>query len=563
MANILGFSNEHDSGVAFLKDGELIYAANEERFNREKLTFKKPVGALNAGEKMFPGFTANSEQNAIAIASRIHISKNMALWAGPETLAQKISFILSWARLDRWLFGTHFGARLTVALLWVLQIWRRIKLPGKYIEHHVAHAASAYYAAPFGEQPVFVITLDSQGDGFCSKAFIGKDGKLKLLHSIPFFHSPGHYYLYITLLLGFKAGQEGKVTGLAGYGRAERTLPIFQKRIIFDENKCSFINNGFYRWREINYLKKALTDYSHEDIAAGIQRHLENLVTAYIKALIKRFNGGEPIPLALAGGVFANVQLNKKIMELPEVSGVYIYPHMGDGGLAAGAAMALAVEKGAIQPKPLENLYLGPSFDGVEVENAIKNSRFKYLKYENSLGNSVAKLLAEGKVVAICRRRMEYGPRALGNRSILCQATDPKTNDWLNKKLRREEFMPFAPILRKEHLAEYFIGWEKCEKALEFMTIALDTTEKCKREASAIVHIDGTSRPQIVTREINPFIYDLLGEYEKLTGLKILINTSFNMHEKPIVCTPEDAIKAFRESKLDVLLLENHIVYAD
>src|SRR3989344_3249154 len=529
---ILGFSHEHDSGVAFLNEGEMTYSANEERFNRKKFTRKLPSEALEAGKINFPNFF--EKLDAVAVGSKIHVSQEVVDGTSLNILFK----MLHWLRLDRFVFGTNFGASIMMAILRLFDIRRRagikkllkasgIRAPIYYIDHHLSHASSAYFTSPWDK--CLVVTLDAQGDGSCSKVYIGESRTIREVHHMPFFHTPGYYYWCVTLLLGFKQGREGKVTGLAVRGDYKKTLPIFEERVSFDKKHCKFINHGFYKREEYWYLKKRLAVFSREDIAAGIQKHLENLVTAYIKELIVRYNGWKPIPVALAGGVFANVTLNKKIMEMPEVSGIYIYPHMGDGGLAAGAAMVLAAKHGDIKPKPLENLYLGPEYrpalrapllvkEGMSIRSSPPHQRGGW----GRLSIEAAQLLASGKTVAICRERMEYGPRALGNRSILHQATDPTVNDWLNKKLRREEFMPFAPILKKEYVGEYFKNWQKCEKALEFMTIALDATEKCKKEAPAIVHIDGTARPQIVTSEINPFIYELLGEYEKLTGKRIL-----------------------------------------
>jgi carbamoyltransferase len=205
------------------------------------------------------------------------------------------------------------------------------------------------------------------------------------------------------------------------------------------------------------------------------------------------------------------------------------------------------------------NLYLGSQFSEKEIEQALKEAGLAFEKVDN-IEERIAKYLSEGKVVARFAGKMEYGPRALGNRSILYQPTDPTVNDWLNKKLKRTEFMPFAPVILKEKASEYFINFNKAPYAAEFMTITFDVTEKCKKEAPAIVHVDGTARPQVITEEINPSYYQILKKYEELTGLPILINTSFNIHEEPIVCSPYDAIRAFRMSKLDILAIGDFIV---
>lgn len=553
---ILGISHEHDSGVAFIDDGKIIYAANEERFNHEKFTMDMPVKSITKGEMANPGFLKDID--TVVVGSKIHISKNLLLGADRKTFWQQLSLVFSYINLDRFLFGTKFGIEFTILLLKIFQ-WKRTptlkhlfsslnkRISPKYIDHHLAHAASAYYTAPWTR--CLVITLDSQGDGFCSKIYMGNDGKLQLLHSIPFFHSPGSYYQYINLILGFKPGQEGKVTGLAAYGNYEKTLPIFQSRIIFDKEKISFRNMGFYRYREIDYLKKKLRGFSKEDISAGIQKHLENLVTGYIEKAINEFVGLR-IPVALAGGVFANVKLNQKIAELKEVSEIYIFPHMGDGGLAIGSAFAYLSEKMNLFPSVFKNLYLGPEINKIDNEEVSVEQ----------ISKEIAGFLASGKIIAIARGRMEYGPRALGNRSILASAKNNDINKNLNQKLRRSVFMPFAPVIRKEKADEYFIGWQKCEKALEFMTITLTAKDKFRSEAPAALHIDGTARPQIISKETNPLLYGILIEYEKITGSGVLINTSFNIHDEPIICAEEEARVAFQNAQIDLLLLGDSLI---
>jgi carbamoyltransferase len=561
---ILGLAVEHDSGVAYVDGGKIVYAANEERFDRKKFTRAFPAGSIHEGEKTVRGFAGKAER--VAVGSRVHVTEDVGGWHGEGLLARSLAF-LSITRLDRFFFGTHFGVSLVMLVMRIAQLPERwslkkslrahgVNAPVSYIDHHTAHAASAYFTSPW--RRALVVTLDAQGDGFCSRVFMGEAGALTYLQGTPFFHSPGNYYAYVTLQFGFKFGREGKVTGLAARGNPEKTVEIFRSRLVFDEDRCTFNNKGFYRHPEMEYLKQALKGFSREDIAAGVQKHLEEVVVAYIQALINKYSRSR-IPVVLAGGVFANVRLNECLLALPEVSGVYIYPHMGDGGLAAGAALAIEAKGKKLEPKELHDAYLGPDYSDEEILDALQNTDAKFRKSDN-LAEETARLLAEGKIVAVSRGRMEYGPRALGNRSILSQATDPDVNDWLNKKLVRSEFMPFAPILLKDRADKYFEDYKKCEKALEFMTITLHAKPVCRKEAPAVVHVDNTARPQIVTDETNPFIADVLRDYEKRTGLSVLINTSFNMHEEPIVASPSDSLRAFFKSELDALVLGSYII---
>ncbi len=231
---------------------------------------------------------------------------------------------------------------------------------------------------------------------------------------------------------------------------------------------------------------------------------------------------------------------------------------LGCGALIANAADAPKDNKGLTASKTTI-VDLGPEFADAEISEILRREAICAKKCTDVEGE-VASRLAAGKVVARFAGRMEYGPRALGNRSILCEATDPSTNARLNARLKRTEFMPFAPVVRRERLPDYFTGADKCPMALEFMTVTLNATEKCRQEAPAIVHLDGTARPQVIRRSVNPSYYNILKRYEEMTGLGILINTSFNVHEEPIVNTPGEALEVFRTGKLDTLVLGEYLI---
>jgi carbamoyltransferase len=255
--------------------------------------------------------------------------------------------------------------------------------------------------------------------------------------------------------------------------------------------------------------------------------------------------------------------VNQRILELPEVKSVYIFPNMGDGGLNAGAALAAGFRYGFLKEKiALENLYLGKDFTDEEIESALKKQNLRYKKSEN-IASDIAESLLHKKVVARFSGRMEYGPRALGNRSIIYPATDKNVNTWLNQCLKRTEFMPFAPFVRNTDYKEYF---EICEEHIlpyKFMTITCCVTGKCRAEAPAITHVDGTARPQIIFHEANPVYYDILTEYKKRSGIGVLVNTSFNMHEEPIINSPEEAVLSFKTAALDMLAIGNFVAHRE
>jgi len=566
---VLGISEEHDAGIALVENGKILLASNEERYTRKKVQRGFPKNALdwciNRIIKMGIGFPER-----IVIASKFHVSSNLGDWQNMDWKFELLENFFSCTHLDRFLWGSKLGPKLLIFLGNIQQLVRKKRIGDElkkrglnfselmFIDHHTCHGSSAYFASGWNE--CLVITQDASGDGICSKVFFCRNGKLEEKHSVPFFHSPGHYYEYVTFMLGFKIGREGKVTGLAARGDPSATFPIFMKELNYDKNSQRYINHGLYRKAEINKLRKKLKNFSVEDIAAGVQKHLEVIMINYIRDMIRKYASKFPVKLALAGGVFANVRLNQKIAALPEVKSLFIFPHMGDGGLAAGAALSLFCDKG-LKPTPLSNVYFGDDLNAEEIELVLNKYKRKFsVTKPRGLAESVAKLLANDKVVAIVRGRMEYGPRALGHRSLLYKSFDPTVNIWLNRRLRRSEFMPFAPIIRREDLPLYFSNWEKVLPSLPFMTVALNCNERCKKEAPAIVHVDGTARPQVLEKGVENFVYDILSSYFKLTKLRILINTSFNMHEQPIVRNAQDAVLTFLEGHIDYLVLEDRLI---
>lgn len=260
----------------------------------------------------------------------------------------------------------------------------------------------------------------------------------------------------------------------------------------------------------------------------------------------------------------ANVKLNQRIHALEEVNRTFIHPGMGDDGLAVGAALYKCFQlckktKTRFESNAIDNVYWGPEYSNKEIEQALDEFEFPY-EFHERIESRVAGLLSDGKIVARFAGRMEYGPRALGNRSILYQTKDTTVNDWLNKRLKRTEFMPFAPVTIKEYAYQCYTSLNGAEHTAKFMTITSDCTDGMKEHCPGVVHIDGTARPQLIEREINPSYYEIIDEYRKMTGVPSVVNTSFNMHEEPIVCTPNDALRAFRDGSLDYLAIGKFLV---
>jgi carbamoyltransferase len=356
-------------------------------------------------------------------------------------------------------------------------------------------------------------------------------------------------YGYATAVLGYKINRhEGKLTGLAAYGDPNRTKDIFLQHFTLDNgNRPNFkaVKIG-YGLRGIKTLKKELETFSAQDIAAGVQAAFEEIILEYVSYWIHSTNCNH---LYLSGGAFANVALNAKIALLDGVERLSIAPNMGDGGLALGAA-ALAHN----QPIRFETLYLGSS-----LKNTTETSNLLELVYEGAeLPSVIASFLKQKKTVALVQGRMEFGPRALCNRSILYSAEDVSVNSWLNERLKRTEYMPFAPVCRDVDAHKNFHLTLPLE-SYRHMTITCKVTDWCKATAPAIVHIDSTARPQILSQRDNPFMYSILNEYAKIAENPVLVNTSFNMHEEPIVNTGDDAVRAFLESGVTFLVLNDRV----
>jgi carbamoyltransferase len=298
-------------------------------------------------------------------------------------------------------------------------------------------------------------------------------------------------------------------------------------------------------------MKRLLKRCGPARFAAAFQQVLEEVVVAFAEPFVREQGVGKVV---LAGGVFANVKLNQKILEMDGVDRIFVFPHMGDGGLGYGAAVEVCAQNGSLEPAPVKDVYWGPGFGEVEIKEELARAGISY-EMPDDLEAEVARLLARGKVVCRFDGRMEFGPRALGNRSILYQATDKTVNDWLNRWLGRTEFMPFAPVTLDAFAEECYLNFEGAEHAAEFMTITFPCTDTMKDLCPAVVHVDGTARPQIIRRDVNPSYYRILEEYRKLTGNPSLINTSFNMHEEPIVLSPRDALRALESAKIDFLAI--------
>ena len=558
--NIIGINYLSESSVCYLKNGKLINAISEERINRIKNWYGIPhksiktilkknnlkysdidyfvTSGISVKEKTVPNY-------------KIYLNKINQINKSKLSKKKKISQIRFLKKRMK-----HEDNVINKRTKNILK-----KLSSKYknlliYDHHLSHAASACFSSGF--KKCYCLTIDGWGDNSSAKIVKFEKGVLHEISSTPTIDSLGYFYGSITKLLGFKPHQhEGKVLGLAAYGRKTRVIKYIYEMISYDSNTKKFIGNyhkGYYQSTFDNQnLKFLMKKFSREQIAFSAQISLEKTVLKCVKSLSKK-----KINLVLAGGVFANVKLNQKIGELKNIRQLYVFPNMGDGGLCVGGAQLAYFKKTRRVPNKIDSMYLGNNFSEEQIKKEIKKFNLNFIKPKN-IEKEIANFLAQKKVVAHFSKNMEFGPRALGNRSILCSAEDASINDTLNKRLKRTEFMPFAPILRKKDAPRYLKISNKVD--YKFMTFTLNCKQLMLKHAPAAVHVDKTARPQIISKIDNPRLHKIISEYEKITGVPILINTSFNMHEEPIVNSPSDAIRAFLQGNLDNLVLDKYIIF--
>jgi carbamoyltransferase len=571
---VLGLGTEEDSGAAVVEDGRIRAAINEERVCRMKLAMGFPHGSIREVLRLSGIGIPDLDAILVAGTSELFIPglqpfdgwfqyTPTGLGGRFKRLAGRFSGLgTSLPFLEKAYYAalSPSYARRRREITRILRDEYGARCPIRFVDHHFCHVAAAYYTSGFEDALVF--SVDGGGDGRSSVVYAARGGRLEQMHETSAFNSLGNYYAYVTHMCGFKAMRhEGKITGLAAHGEP-RYVPILREFI--DEENGTLVNRGGAVFAEaIRRLTNRLpAGWTREDMAASIQRHFEDVVRRYVTHWARRTGLRD---VAMAGGVFANVRVNEEVHGLPDVSRVFIHPGMTDSGLAVGAALA-ACAPGYLdrtmpsEPEPLRDVYFGPDITASQIDRALHEHGLTPAELDQPLEHEIAKLLAEGHVVARADGRMEYGPRALGNRSILYQPADRAVNDWLNANLRRTEFMPFAPAVLYEERDRCFVGVEGAEHAAEFMTITFHCTPWMRRNMAGVVHLDDTARPQLVQRDRNPSYYGIIEAFRERTGLPAIINTSFNMHEEPIVCSANDAVRAFLDGNLDYLALGSHLI---
>lgn len=598
MTKILGLHVSHDASACLLVDGELVFAVQEERLTRKKFydgfpresvkwILEQSSVAPRDLEIAIAGVAQHIENPVWVYLDDAIEQRPLTQWIG--RIAGKIES-MSQADIAKHLyFSKDAYSRYIRAELGELGLAGR---PVHFFDHHECHAATAYLPTPYDE--ALVLTQDGRGDCLSGTVSLGRGGHLKRIIAQPSAASVAQLYAGVTKFLGFRAlRHEGKITGLAAFGRdtplREKIEGLFD---IAEDGRISrvscetllgqigfvklttreqkLINAGPIEYRESDrfgiifqhWLAKFAAGISKEDIAYAIQAACENIVLNSTVALVRSAGHKAPLHIGLAGGLFANVKINQRIRDqVPGVGDVFVQPAMSDCGLSVGAALLLHQSRGGMRGGPLRHVYLGNDYSDASIENILRRwpSAISFEKVA-SVEQTVARLVAERRVVGRFNGAMEFGPRALGNRSIVLHPGDASMNQVMNQRLNRTEFMPFAPSVLDRRAADYFAGYQDHHTTADWMTITYNVHATKQKEIEATVHVDGTARPQVVRRATNPSYYKILSEFEKLTGIGCMVNTSFNMHEEPIVASPEDALRAFDQGSVDVLAIGSFVV---
>jgi carbamoyltransferase len=559
--NILGIHIGHDSSACLIRDGRIVADVAEERFTRAKHYAGSPMVSVGYCLES-QGLTIRDIDVVAVPTSGIMPQLNFLLdlkgskkerRSLPGRIDETARRLLKWGRRKPPVYIRNYPLSDSVPIM--------------HVEHHLAHAASAYYTSGNAEKQL-IVTMDGTGDHVCTCLWRGENGQIVPLQKFPNAGSLGFFYGTVTEALGWWHGDgEGKTMGLAPYGDPEKArgvldpfYPKFSGGQLVEpmefHGPYSWDHEGALQWHfdEANDMQSLIQKHGRENIAAEAQRVLEEQSKEIIFPWLDKENTRN---LTCAGGVFLNVKLNQRIWESGRVDRQWIYPNAGDSGLAVGAALYAYYQMNPGKPiGSIDNLYWGPEYSEKEIESVLKLRQLPYRRIDN-VEEFAAQLLAENKIVAWFQGRMESGPRALGNRSILMSSNRKENKDIINARVKfREAFRPFCPSLLWEYRHDYL------EKARdEFFMITSFTCKEPKRDkVPAVVHADATLRPQTVQKSLNPRYWTLINEFGKLTGEPLVLNTSLNIMREPVINHPREAIRCFYDNGLDYLVMGNFVL---
>ena len=592
MKSILGISAfYHDSAACLLKDGEIISAAQEERFSRKKHDPSYPHRAIEFVLKY--GNLKLSEVDQIVFFEKPFLKFERLL----ETYVAFVprGFVSFAKAMPLWIKEKLFQKNLIFNILKVHDNDYKSDQNIFFSDHHLSHAASAFYPSPFNE--AIVLTADGVGEWATTTISIAKSNQLKIVKEIHFPHSLGLLYSAFTYYTGFKVNSgEYKLMGLAPYGNPRYVNEILDNLIDIKNDGSFRLNQKYFSYAtglkmvnkkfEILFGKKARDpsvdkiDQFHMDIASSIQNVIEDIVIKICTSLNKEYKIKN---LCLAGGVALNCVVNGKILEKKLFDNIWVQPASGDAGGSLGAALGYwfnyLKSKRKICPKDsMANSYLGPKFTDEEIKKQLDECGANYSIYDNeNILDLVADDLANSNAVGWFHGKAEFGPRSLGSRSILADPRDPNMQKNLNLKIKfRESFRPFAPVVLEEKASEWFdmnnkkspymlfvhkVKKNKLTKKIENNEISsLDKVNEIRSQVPAITHIDNSARVQTIGRDSNKALYNLITKFEKKTNCPVLVNTSFNVRGEPIVNTPSDAFNCFMGTELDYLVIGDCIL---
>ncbi|MEI7803850.1 MAG: carbamoyltransferase C-terminal domain-containing protein [Hyphomicrobiales bacterium] len=565
--HILGIHDGHNCGATLTRDGEIVASISEERLTRKKNAVGYPRRSIEAVLQL--GGVDPRELSDVVYASLfMHATdylEDVTTWY-PVGMAEQISDANQPKQYGKVVFEQRKKERIE-------QVVAHLGVPAgqiHFLEHHLAHLAAAYFTAPLpaSGKPVLGLTCDGAGDGLCATVSVCTGNKIERITATDRHASLGKIYSRTTFLMGMTPWEhEYKVMGLAPYAdpeRSDRAAEPLRKLL-----KISPSEPGFVLGTELStnycyeYLRSAFERVRFDTIAGAVQLFSEQMLVEWVRACIRRTGIHD---LVCGGGVFMNVKANMLIAQMPEVKSLYVMPSGGDESLSIGACLHqyyTTSGKSDYSASRLTHLYLGGRDDAAQESAAVEQARGKMqvsVSKPTDMNVAIAELLSAGEIVAICRGRMEWGARALGNRSIVASADNIRRVDEINSMIKMRDFwMPFAPSMLAEKASKYV----KVEKNLEpyFMTFALPTIPEAYEDIVAASHPkDRTVRPQFVTKAANPDYHAMIGYFEKRTGRGAVLNTSFNLHGEPIVATGNDAVRVMSLSGIRHLALNDHLL---
>lgn len=584
---ILGVYYGHNATAVLLRNGKVLAAASEERFNGKKNFVGFPKQAISFVLKSASitsadldlvtiplrfsspahTFDQTKQNTSIQLFRMLYIPISFF-----RRLSGSLSFYIPLIRsagiVCNRTIGYFIGAMTNRKERNEIAKYMGIsKEKVKGYDHHLSHAAASYYASPFNTRKTLAFTLDGEGD-FCSGSVIVFDGDTyNVLARIPRESSLGNLYTYLTMHLGMKSGEhEYKVMGLAPYAKQSDVEELYQKiqHIVKVDPDTLTIHTTFNTMDTEQFIEKHMKRVRFDLMAAVFQKLLEEKITEWVKCAIKK-TGVHTV--VLGGGVFMNVKVNQRIAELPEVKNIFTIPSCGDESSVLGSSYVGYVElckkrNAKVTIEPIETVYWGPAFSQDYIEFIAKrklNNKYSVKKVKN-IEKEIAILLSKGYIVARLNSKMEFGARALGNRSILADPRNPSVIKIINEQVKNRDFwMPFAPSILYERQHDYIINPKNIDA--NYMMISFNTTSKAKKDLVAAMHpYDYTVRPQIVKEKHNPSYYKIIREFEKLTGIAGILNTSFNLHGYPIVLGPKEALYTFENSGIPILALGDFLI---